>query len=521
MSKRNQMADKIDIRQYVPEFYERLYSETNSVTLTADILSKILTDIKSLPMNNWDDLAVLNQEFKTDQVIVSGFKIRQTEFLKSFFRFKGTNSDLQYVLNNLGYDSVIYNDGGFYHRHDGKDQMVDVNGQGMAKACEVEIQVIIDLNSPDYSGFSSQGFGGIKEVIEERINSCSFLAKISVAALVHETYSFPIAEYHEVKVKIPPIEENYFEEYTLPPITYGQLYNNSLKYQGVYKMLDDKKIYGREAQVRFRPLDDYMETRQSYGSPEIGLSINNDNPDATVQLNESVEITKFNSSYDDADNLFQLIEETILLTARLRRYFYETYKTESEVQECIIFRTKHIPINEIPYGQTRNGFLQYLKDAIWKYGSLFSSKKPTIKYETMDNVSVLNPDYNKLHEFVGNVLNLNDSEPWLTVAVNDTFDKVWNNKPTEDASHILSNATEAIEIYTKSAIPIVSELAFQSGNREEVLIKKITYPNYAYEFKNNENKYEQDGLEYGELDNPPNPIVPIVNNSSWAIMTEA
>lgn len=371
----------VDIKQYVPEFYETLYGNTNTVTLSAEVLQQVLSDIQALPMNNWDNLAVLNQEFKTDKVIVSGFRIRDTSFLKSFFKFKGTNSDLQYVLNNLGYESVIYNDGGILHLADEPDEegrpkydIVDVTGYGKSTPCAIEIQIHIDLDNPNYSGFSSQGFGGLKDVCEERINMCSFLDKISVSAMVTDNYPFEeITDEVTTLRKIPDIEDEYFEEYSLPPIIYGQEYNENLKYERTNKQ-KTKKIYGQDRIKLFRPLDDEISIREHKRLQDQVLNLNS-TEGAGILLTDSATARRFNGVIE-AYSVTDSVTETLEIRRKSYRTFEDNHPSEHMNDSVHIMKTTHRDFTT-KYGKENNGALQYLKTAITKFGDLFNPPEDT------------------------------------------------------------------------------------------------------------------------------------------------
>lgn len=370
-----------DIKQYLPQFYEVLYGKTNTVTLSAELWGQILKDISSYPMNNWDDLEVLNREFKTEDVIVPGFRVRETSFLKSFFKFKGTNSDLQYVLNNLGYESVIYNDGGMLHSTDKTDEhgnpeyeIVDVTGYGKSTPCAIEIQVQIDLNNPNYSGFTSQGFGGLKQVVEERVSMCSFLDKISVSVTVTEDYPMNemgddlIIRYHIIG------EDEYFEEVTLPPIIYGREQNDDLKYTNPRKNTQ-RAFYGQDKLKLFRPLEDEMVYRENRGFDDQVINPNTDDDKNGVPMSDHVKELRYNGSLDEY-SLLDFSSDSIEIRRRTFRELEDPYDFSNFGEEVHIVKTTYHDYRT-RYGKKQNDNLTYLKKALTKFGDLFNPPEDT------------------------------------------------------------------------------------------------------------------------------------------------
>ena len=181
------------ISQFEPVFYKQQYGEVNAVTVANNIFNQIINDILEYKFNRWNDKNILKDEFKTDKVITSGFKMRNIEFLKSFFVFKGTNSDLYYILNNLGYKSTLFNDGGILHQDDPQDpssrKVVPVQEfKGIPNECEVEIQVQLNLNDPNFKGYTSIDIEPIIKVIKERLSVCAYLHRTYISFLAKENY---------------------------------------------------------------------------------------------------------------------------------------------------------------------------------------------------------------------------------------------------------------------------------------------------------------------------------------------
>lgn len=305
------------ISQYIPEFYEKQHGKTNIVTVSGEVLNKIVTDIRKFQMNNWDKIEILETEFKASEVITSGFRIRQPEFLKSFFRFKGTNADLKYILSNIGYTSTIYNDGGIQHR-DNKDETTEIvelpTSTNKANPCQLEIQIQLDLNSPLFDGFETIDIGPIKDIINNRISLCSYLNKISIAILVEDAIDMDnIQDEFEIEIRPAPFEDNFFDEYGMPHIKYGKKFNDNLKYGAIGENL--APYYGQHNIKFFRPLTDYVEITRR----------------CTYELDETL----------DSENVKDDIQ--------IPEMIFEQFDTEQQVKEYIDTKLAHtIPDEEIP-----------------------------------------------------------------------------------------------------------------------------------------------------------------------------
>lgn len=246
------------VSKYIPEFYEREFG-VNVVSVAGQIADEIIDEIGSIPMNDYSQLEDVIKEFRIDDVIISGFKIRETSFLKSFFAFKGTNSDLQYIINNVGYDAEIYSDGTISHIDlDGNETVapttpyvVDTGGTKRSPVCELILSVILDLDSETYKGYNSKIISGIKGVIEERISLCSFIQKINVTIKTidtFETLEFCSDDEIEYKIMTNP-EDSVLEEYLRDALVYGQV---GLKYGGT------TNVYGMQNIPAIKFLDEEM-----------------------------------------------------------------------------------------------------------------------------------------------------------------------------------------------------------------------------------------------------------------------
>lgn len=339
--------DKVDIAQYVPEFYESVYGETNIVTLTATILEQILNEIKSRGMNDWTDPEVLEDEFKASEVMISSFNIPEIELLKSFFRFKGTVADLEYVVKMIGYDSVVYSDGGFRHRdQDGNEEIIDVLGYGTAEACEIKMEAHLNLNDPNWSGYESTGFGAIKTVVDERINVCSHLEKISVYIDVIEyvftgdEHIWMVQDTFDLTQMIAPFVDYYFEEYTLDPILYGREFNHDLMYGEKNNYYSDDKVnYGRDKFTYFSPISDHITFKWTenlidsgsfeYNKDKLDVTYYNKNADSVMDVLDGKDsFTTSRKTKMEDDVTLDNFKETLIITKRSFKDYEHTYNDE-------------------------------------------------------------------------------------------------------------------------------------------------------------------------------------------------
>lgn len=292
------------LSQYVPSFYKKKYGDTNIATFTQELFNQVVNDILSYKFNDWTEKDLLiEKEFKVNEIITSGFKIRDIEFLKAFFLFKGTNSDLQYILNNIGYDSVVYNDGGIYHQKDKDSPMIPVPVQeykGGLSNCEIEIQIQIDLNNPNWSGgYEGLDTGPIKQIIDERINLCSFLNKVSVI-IKADDYVDTDKIYDDITIRIdlPPMEDSIFYEYTLDPILYGREYNDNLKYGG--RANKSAPYYGQDKIIFFGPMYDELEItakREFFFEDQVNINLMSDKILLDEIMNDRIASENIKDSY--------------------------------------------------------------------------------------------------------------------------------------------------------------------------------------------------------------------------------
>lgn len=356
-----------EIKRYIPEFYERDFGKTNTVSHTVELFQQILDDIKNDKFNNYTDDAVVKKEFKVDDVIMSGFKIRDISFLKAYFAFKGTNLDLQYILNNIGYESVIYNDGGYVHRNkDGTERVIPVSPFYKDKIseprCQIEIKVIIDLNTDIVEGFT--GYNGldlarIRAVCQERLNSCSYLSEVFVEMSVREYYETMAwtEDFFTVKRSLGLMADNYFTDYKLPDVIYGEEFNDALKYGKEY---NDGLAYGRHNQILFKPLDDTLFMQYKQGLNENAMGINDGA--GTIQLGDILQIISVKPLYEYYN--FG-IADYLQLGSNRTMWFAddEGYPTLEAQDNMTLFKGRIHRFIEHPdayyYGKESNDYLRY------------------------------------------------------------------------------------------------------------------------------------------------------------------
>lgn len=257
------MSNKVS--KYIPEFYEREYGSTNVVSVSGVVADQAISEIDSIGMNEYTNLQDMIREFKIDEVIDSGFKIRETAFLKSFFAFKGTDADLEYIINNIGYESEIYVDGTISHVDiDGNETIApttsfveDTGGKKRSTPCEMGILIQLDLNSPTYEGYNSGIISKIRKTIEDRISLCTYISQVSVrikAVDDYETLNWTDSEI-SIESRSANVDE-YFNEYLRPVLKYGQ---EGLVYG------DTVSVYGQSEIPTFDYLDEevHIEKRQN------------------------------------------------------------------------------------------------------------------------------------------------------------------------------------------------------------------------------------------------------------------
>lgn len=89
----------------------------NAVNTTAALVDKIMSELPD--MNTWTDLETYITEFKLDEVFEGldddFYSVKQSELLKGFFTFKGTELDLAYIMRVAGYTLRIF-DADYYRR---------------------------------------------------------------------------------------------------------------------------------------------------------------------------------------------------------------------------------------------------------------------------------------------------------------------------------------------------------------------------------------------------------------------
>lgn len=215
----------LDIQRYIPGFYEELYGKTNVVSVSADILQRILRDAQSFQINRWNTKEALESEFKVSKTIRSNFKIREPELLKSFFCFKGTHSDLVYMLDQFGHDAVIKNDGGFTHIHNGVEEEINIGNTTstlVRENCELQVDVELDIDAPDFSGYRGGSVEDIQSVASERIHLCAYVSKVVVTLKASDTYDWKQVEEECTHQAIyAPLDDGIYEDANLEDMIYA------------------------------------------------------------------------------------------------------------------------------------------------------------------------------------------------------------------------------------------------------------------------------------------------------------
>lgn len=178
--------------QYIPDFYDT-YPNT-IVNVSAQLLDKLTEEFRSRRMNNWDDLDENIKEFKTDETILSNYRVRSAELLKAFFKFKGTSADLKYIIKNIGYQLVLYRDGGVTHLEpDGSYKDIPVqDAEGAAThPCQLEIQIVFADDGSGLGTYNSDTLDVIKTILGDRMALCAFLQSMMVKMEVSDLFDTP------------------------------------------------------------------------------------------------------------------------------------------------------------------------------------------------------------------------------------------------------------------------------------------------------------------------------------------
>lgn len=84
----------------------------NAVNMTAALLDKMIEDLDKFPLNDWSDINEFLPDFKLD-VIFEGldsklYNIKDPELLKGYTAFKGTMTDILYLLKIANYKMIVY-----------------------------------------------------------------------------------------------------------------------------------------------------------------------------------------------------------------------------------------------------------------------------------------------------------------------------------------------------------------------------------------------------------------------------
>ena len=82
----------------------------NAVNVTASLIDKIYSELDDF--NNWSDYDKYISEFKLDEVFdglkKNLYEVSSPELLKGFFTFKGTSTDIEYLMKIAGYYMIMY-----------------------------------------------------------------------------------------------------------------------------------------------------------------------------------------------------------------------------------------------------------------------------------------------------------------------------------------------------------------------------------------------------------------------------
>lgn len=221
------------------------YLNPNAVNITASLIDKIYSELDGF--NDWSEYDKYISEFKLDEVF-DGLKenlydVANPELLKGFFTFKGTSTDIKYLMKIAGYHMTMYesdyyrqalsmydliffrydelyseilelntkeevdsyfdsidlqnpdidsifstlkfpnpNDTQYYKMYSLINTHLEALGTNFDKVdCTLTSEVYVDLDSPTFDGVRVKELHHqIREIIKSRISACIFLRELIV-----------------------------------------------------------------------------------------------------------------------------------------------------------------------------------------------------------------------------------------------------------------------------------------------------------------------------------------------------
>jgi len=201
--------DKRSALSHIPEFYldEKIQSDIivndsgkyenaellnpNSVNLSANIIDHI--NSQQGGFNTWSSMEDYIQEFRLEELFTDEkfYSVKQPELLKGFFKFKGTTTDIKYIMKVAGYELVIYEPSSHYgdsyelvnnvvtYQVDNSDPYKIAGNRDWN--CQLSSKLYVDLDRPDFDGFRSREvIKRIRGLIDARIALCVYLSAIEL-----------------------------------------------------------------------------------------------------------------------------------------------------------------------------------------------------------------------------------------------------------------------------------------------------------------------------------------------------
>lgn len=238
----------MEFNSYLPSILTNLQSD-NPLKSSLNAFNQAMLDLNALKgfMDYKDNQSVYDL-LKIKETTYKTMSVSEPAFAKSLFLFKGTSADLNFVAKQLGYEAIVYNDGGYIHRDlQGVENVIEVISGYKERTqypCGIEIKVVIDLNNNDFSydGVDTQL---VRELCEARLSNCTYLAKIMIELSARESFatSAKLNDFLEIKISPAVFVDRYMSVVTKAKALYGKQYNANMKY-GTH--LNDNAVFGEK-----------------------------------------------------------------------------------------------------------------------------------------------------------------------------------------------------------------------------------------------------------------------------------
>lgn len=236
----------MEFNNYLPSVLTNLQSD-NPLKSSLYAFNQAMIDLNSLSgFMDYKDNKLVYELLKIKDTTYKTMSVRDPAFAKSLFLFKGTSADLNFVAKQLGYEAIVYNDGGYIHRDlQGNENVIEVVSGYKERTqypCGIEIKVVIDLNNNDFSydGVDTQL---VRELCKARLSNCTYLAKIMIELSAKEHFSThaKLNDFLEIKISPAVFVDKYMSIITKSKSLYGKQYNANMKY-GTH--LNNNAVFG-------------------------------------------------------------------------------------------------------------------------------------------------------------------------------------------------------------------------------------------------------------------------------------